>query len=280
MATQIEINVSGNFLEVYDDGDGSYSYLPLSNTAYQIFQPQQLDSSSPDGKIYLFFTNINGNKTKFGGWDILTDECNYDISSTSIGGNFRGLPELTNFLNSVLATPTTSPYKVFTALLTQSGNDTEDSINSGDLTIGVTYSINQESLGMDFTNVGAPDNVLGTTFIATGITPNSWGDGADYTLSYSAGAPVANVLDNTIGNIWFTYGGTGFYRVNSSGLFKTNKITVNSETYYNGSADAMILMFPNRFISENEFSINTWGIQSAEGINDVLSCQIEIRVYN
>jgi len=115
---------------------------------------------------------------------------------------------------------TTAPaYRVYSALLTQSGTDTEDSINSGELTIGVTYTINQNSPGMDFTNVGAPNNNIGTKFVATGTTPNSWGSGATYTLAYSAGAPVVTVLENTIGNIWFTYTTDGTYAINSDGLF-------------------------------------------------------------
>jgi hypothetical protein len=42
--------------------------------------------------------------------------------------------------------------------------------------IGACYRIYQNSTG-DFTNIGASDNVEGTTFIATGDTPTDWGDG-------------------------------------------------------------------------------------------------------
>lgn len=42
--------------------------------------------------------------------------------------------------------------------------------------VGVTYRIFSNSTG-DFTNIGAVDNNEDTTFIATGVTPTSWGDG-------------------------------------------------------------------------------------------------------
>ena len=79
------------------------------------------------------------------------------------------------------------PYKVYTALLTQSGDNDEQVINTGTLTIGVTYEINDNSPGMDFTNVGAPNNTVGTYFVATGTTPNSWGadEGGPDILNYN-----------------------------------------------------------------------------------------------
>jgi len=86
------------------------------------------------------------------------------------------------------------PYKVYRALLTQSGNDNPDSIISDLLTIGVTYTINNfnpsYTLG-DFTNVGAPNNNIGTSFVATGTTPNNWGTSIQ--LEFNTGAPVATV---------------------------------------------------------------------------------------
>jgi len=48
-------------------------------------------------------------------------------------------------------------------------------ISSGVLIIGQGYTINRVSSGMNFTNVGAPNNNQGTYFVATGTTPASWG---------------------------------------------------------------------------------------------------------
>ena len=113
------------------------------------------------------------------------------------------------------------PYKVFTALLTQSGGKDYLNLSEGKLTIGVTYLIYdlEGVVGADFTNVGAPNNNVGTYFVATGTTPiwgtNPIGVGV---LQYNPGAPVVTVLENTIGNIWFTYNSNGNYSMNSIGL--------------------------------------------------------------
>lgn len=117
------------------------------------------------------------------------------------------------------------PYKVYTALLTQSGSDgTAQGISASPLIVGATYYIEDNGgSGWDFTNVGAPNNDLFTYFVATGTTPNSWG--IDGMLGYTPGAPVATVLENTIGNIWFTYDQLGSYNINSINLFTSNLAT-------------------------------------------------------
>jgi hypothetical protein len=163
----------------------------------------------------------------------------------------------------------TKPYKVYTALLTQSGGDSEININTftGELTIGVTYRIDSsEQEGGDWTNVGAPNNNPGTYFVAIGTTPNSWGAGGQ--LTYNTGAPVVTVLENTIGNIWFTYADIGNYVVNSDGLFITNKTYIDFGGFYGG---------------ENWINIygNTGGIELLGSNDSILTnTPIEIRVYN
>jgi hypothetical protein len=181
--------------------------------------------------------------------------------------------------------PILRPYKVYTALVTQNGTSTEDTINAGTLTIGVTYFINQEATGMDFTNVGAPNNVVGTYFVATGTTPNSWGSGRDYTLGYDAGAPVVTVLENTIGNIWFNYVGVGRYRIESTELFTQNKTYITMGSNVNGANDV-----PTSFITDNPNSddvlLYSWQDLSSKGGNTtlrndtLLKTVLEIRVYN
>jgi hypothetical protein len=117
-------------------------------------------------------------------------------------------------------------YKVYTALLTQSGGDDPQSLlsqNTPSLTIGVTYRITDDGgSGWDFTNVGAPNNDLNTYFIATGTTPANWGTNGY--LTYNTGAPVVTVLENTIGNIWFTYADSGVYRLENETLTDSSKL--------------------------------------------------------
>jgi hypothetical protein len=148
----------------------------------------------------------------------------------------------------ITGTTNTRPYKVYTALLTQSGGDDLQVITSGDLIIGVTYEIRSDIVSnADFTNVGAPNNNQGTFFVATGTTPNSWGTSGE--LRYNTGAPVVTVLENTIGNIWWVYASTGKYILNSDNLFIDNK------TFINGASLANISVF-NRLINADGTGFN------------------------
>jgi hypothetical protein len=179
-------------------------------------------------------------------------------------------------------TNTVQPYKVFTVLLTQNGDDNIIGQNYGLLTIGVTYHLDEILNPCDFTNVGAPNNEQGTYFIATGTTPNNWGD--DNTLTYNLGAPVATVLENTIGNVWFTYIADGIYTLNSNGLFTLGKsFSPNNQTVcYNYGDLTYNLLIEN----DNSLDINSIRILTTEPItfnpgNDYLTNKsIEIRVYN
>jgi hypothetical protein len=187
-----------------------------------------------------------------------------------------------NRLTSVLfglkeaATP---KYKVYTALLTQSGGSSGQGITSGELTIGVTYYIVDPVAGDDFTNVGAPNNNNGTAFVATGTIPNSWTNGTE--LNYNTGAPVVTVLENTIGNIWFTYLAVGVYSINSNGLFTSDQTT--ALTTFNDCCDYSLIDKP--FIAMNTFNtVDSVLISSAiDGVytdNVIKHMTIEIRVYN
>lgn len=168
----------------------------------------------------------------------------------------------------------TAPYKVYTALLAQSGGDGPNDADNFPLEIGVTYTIGQFGtyvLG-DFTNVGAPNNNIGTSFVATGTTPNSWG--TNISLSWNSGAPVVTVLENTIGNIWFTYDADGLYYANSSGLFITDKITP-----FIGTQGVNILSSTR--VNTNLVEILTYDMSIGNTANNILSnTPIEIRVYN
>jgi hypothetical protein len=182
----------------------------------------------------------------------------------------------------ITGTTNTRPYKVYTALLTQIGGDNPLVINTGNLTIGVTYLINDTSIGMDFTNVGAPNNNVGTYFVATGTTPNNWGgdEGSAPILNYNTGAPTVIVLENTIGNVWFDYSNTGQYSVNSDSLFMSGKT-------YLSITDNIDIAGPSNFRisylydSDASLDIITYNPVSDTGGNSRLAnTTMEIRVYN
>lgn len=119
-----------------------------------------------------------------------------------------------------------SAYKVYTALLTQSGGDDSQSQSSGPVQKGVTYFVDGATIGLtDFSNVGGQFQTPETGsyyFVATiDGTPNEYG-GA--TADYNTGAPVVTVLENTIGNTWFTYSDVGIYKLNNPTLTDNNKL--------------------------------------------------------
>jgi len=173
------------------------------------------------------------------------------------------------------------PYKVYTALLTQSGGDDPQTITSGNLTIGVTYMMDGITLTTDFTNVGAPYNANGVYFVATGTTPNNWG-AAD--LNYNTGAPVATVLENTIGDIWFTYDSTGGYSAQSSIYVADSKTTalLSPNGYVESPTD--IYKYDLLWSNNNTNGVYILTYYNNESTDDVLNyggaAMIEIRVYN
>jgi len=171
------------------------------------------------------------------------------------------------------------PYKVYTALLTQSGGDSPETQTDGLLEIGATYYISDVDDGVygDFTNVGAPNNDIGTYFIATDEEPNEWGK---TTLSYNLGAPVANVLENTIGNVWFTYIQPGSYQANSDGLFIINKTfgQGTSKNNEDGIGFYVFTVLPDTVNNVNIYS--TEPIAESPGDDLLDNTPIEIRVYN
>jgi hypothetical protein len=175
-------------------------------------------------------------------------------------------------------------YKVYTALLTQSGGDNLQYIFYDDnpaptLTIGVTYYIDGGNLA-DFTNVGAPNNNDGTYFVATGTTPNSWGEA---TLTFNTGAPTVTVLENTIGNIWFTYSDFGYYIVNSNDLFTADKTTaILSPNLYIETDTDVYTNYVSWTSSESSLGIITAYNNAYQDstLNNNGNVMLEIRVYN
>jgi hypothetical protein len=168
------------------------------------------------------------------------------------------------------------PYKVYTALLTQSGGDSDAGLIDNGIVVGVTYRITPygNEIGVDFTNIGAPNNNAGTYFVATGITPNSWGINTDdsWVLQYNTGAPVVTVLENTIGNITWKYDSVGGYYIENV-LFENNKtlvligsLTSNDHTWFAQCYEPQVYI--------NTFSSGV----SSDSI--LYNTSIEIRVYN
>ena len=201
-------------------------------------------------------------------------------TNTTYGGS-KALQDMQQWYTMQDVSDSIQPYKVFTALLTQSGSDsTESFIDSGDLSIGTTYYISaNDGLLADFTNVGAPNNEMGTYFIATGTTPNSWGTFSE--LGYVASAPVATVLENTIGNVWFTYNGVGSYQIPFDACALIGLTLSNSTAFINNNS------FSNKIVltifDDGDgplVQIYTRFDDNTDGDGILQNTPIEIRIYN
>lgn len=207
-------------------------------------------------------------------------------TNTTYGGS-QALQDMQQWYTMQDVSDSVQPYKVFTALLTQNGGDNPQYQQSGELIVGVTYYIDDNASNADFTNVGAPNNDVGTYFIATGTTPNSWGEAG---LAYNTGAPVANVLENTIGNVWFEYIEKGRYQLKSTLLFTAKTFIPNGTsagpTIFNptiiedgsGLADGVgYLIFK---VDNNTIRVKTLNGPEIFEDDRLLGTPIEIRVYN
>jgi len=188
----------------------------------------------------------------------------------------KGWFNLDRFVEDKLPAP---KYKVYTALLTQSGGDDPNSRVDGDLSIGVTYYIEDNSGGADWTNVGAPNNNIGTWFVATGTTPNSWGISG--TLQVNYGAPVVTVLENTIGNIWFEFYYDGAYLIKTDNDWDFNKLWygipgVGNTGVINVNPGNIKIMTEGVYFLILGFNNDYSGVVNGQLVNT----PIEIRVYN
>ena len=172
------------------------------------------------------------------------------------------------------------PYKVYTALLTQSGGSEINTINSGQLVKGVTYFFGVSvAVEWDFSNVGGPVFPESFSFVATdNAEPNNWGTA---NLQYNLGAPVVTVLENTIGNIWFTYHGVGYYDINKDSNFEQNKTFVILTNNLSGNVGIigqnMALGF--ECYGDNVIQLTT-AVDNAYENGVLFNTPIEIRVYN
>jgi hypothetical protein len=187
-------------------------------------------------------------------------------------GYLAGTMTVESLINQV------KPYKVFTALLTQNGNDdAQSTISNVNLNIGVTYKIIDfgGAKGYDFTNVGAPNNNENTYFVATGTTPNSWG--TNVALGYVPAAPVVTVLENTIGNVWFTYNNPGIYYANLTEDFPVNNTFI--------ATPSILTILDQNGAGYSAFTsggtITIVSVDSSSNADGILqNFPIEIRVYN
>ena len=175
----------------------------------------------------------------------------------------NNLPDQTINGESILPT-----YKVYTALLTQSGGDGPDEADNFPLIIGTTYQITDNSGGADFTTAGSPNNEVGTYFVATSSIVNWGNDNAS--VSWNTGAPVVIVLENSLGVApTYKYNDVGEYIINTVMSFNFNKIA-----FIFGNGGFAVNPDIGSYEGGNEMFFFT------PNDNQLYNYPIEIRVYN
>lgn len=168
------------------------------------------------------------------------------------------------------------PYLVYTATITQNTfGDIPLNISEELLTIGVTYLIvNNDAGTADFTNVGAANNNVGTYFVATGTSANSWGDETAAILSYNEGCPkVVTVLENSIGTIWFTYSDDDVFGIESNMLFQYEEFRFWNASMVISNVGAQVRVLTVQSGTNSQILIQNFHQQSFENLS------IELRVY-
>ena len=225
---------------------------------------------------------------------IPSDEKVFMVSGTAntIYSGSKALKEMAEWYTMQDVTNTVRPYKVYTALLTQSGGDDVITISSGAVTEGVTYIFNhvKPPQPWDFSNVGGPVFPNTNDFVATSSgVPNEYGTA---NLTYNAGAPVSNVLENTLGGdvIW-TRNGTGSYTGTLIGAFVSGKyvqppiaaLGFDQYVHDGGATSLPIIESIDRcfYWRNDDDSIAVFTIESDSFSDNRLSdTAIEIKVYN
>jgi len=181
------------------------------------------------------------------------------------------------------------PYRVYTALLTQSGGDDPQSIGSGAVTEGVTYMVDGTSSDADFSNVGGPKydgvtSINGTYFVAiNNDIPNNYSEGQ---LNYNTGAPVVTVLENTIdANLSWGYLSTGQYKLSLSSFPSNGPFIVGKTFVFIGSGlNNNVPLYANNNTSmgvpqNNAIIVRKFNTSFVQQDN-FENVSIEIRVYN
>lgn len=174
------------------------------------------------------------------------------------------------------------PYKSYTALINQNGGDAP-STRFGDGTIekGITYEIGANPDNEDLTLVGAPDNNVGTIFVATVDVTGAYTP--DVELLYNAGAPIVNVLENTLGvEITYEYASTGAYAaILSDGLFTSpgQYVVIEAGVTTDGTDTYTVQAFPAFFnLVLIESYLNNVLSDDVIGVN--APTVLNIRIYN
>lgn len=208
-----------------------------------------------------------------------------NIKNATIALNIGGIDAtmtVEKFAAAINAEPV-APYKVFTGLLTQSSGSDELYVENFTITgtqnivKGTSYFIDVNSENVDFSLIGAPSNVVGTNFIATVDKLNTDFPDITWALRFNTGAPVVTILENTLGNVWFIYGGAGQCAVESDNLFTNLKSTLIVGNCFWETGTGYVL---TGFDGTSSGPIKTFSFLNTPVNEYLINTPIEIKVYN
>jgi hypothetical protein len=141
-----------------------------------------------------------------------------------------------------------------------------------------TPTLSDTVLGTQFDYEGNPTK----SFLISDIVNLASGSNPTYKvftalLNQTGGnAPVATVLENTIGAITFTYLNQGYYNINSNALFTNNKTAIFFGPYIDPEAAVRL-----GAEIQNTSEINIGSVGATGPTNNLFTnIPIEIRVYN
>jgi len=211
--------MNGQGLTLRDISDVNISATPtdemllIYNSADQKFRTRVLVATDMPSNVVSNTVTLTTTAPLTGGGDLSANRTLAISAATqSVAGSLSAADKTK--LDGITAT------KIYTALLTEVA---PAAITSGLLVVGMRYTLTTFVAGDDFLNVGAALNQTGQIFIATGITPTVYANGSTLT---SDGAPMATVLENTLGGtvVWSYV--EGVYTGTLTGAFTVNKAVI------------------------------------------------------
>ena len=95
----------------------------------------------------------------------------------------------------------------------------------------------------------------------------------------STDPPVAKVLENTIGQVWWSYQSTGIYKINSDRLFPFNKTYVDCKNIFGNQWGKNIFPSIEESSQPNSLTNKNWDYTIPDLSDGFDTAIIEIRVY-
>jgi hypothetical protein len=278
----IEINVVNGIVNISTDGDVPRSYYGAVGASGSVMPMKAhllgnvTELSWVSAQEYLIGAGIQSTSqastSGLGGdidVDILftqsaTSEYCYIESIAIVGGGQNGKYKIGDSVtfsavgDGIIVTATVKSLE-YQRLLIKIGGDFYE-VNWFDLLINGTSPTDLSDalslISSAFASVGSPYKVYSALLTQSG-----------------GSAPIATILQNTLGDLSFEYDGVGYYFINSSSLFTDNKTAI----FFGNTNAGFIKMYPN---NDSQLTIEVLDNSASFFDGGLAGTPIEIRVYN